>query len=66
MTSEEATALFQMRCNWDSYRITFNHGVWTAWRCSNPINVLTADTATQLNWQIRVDYGQWLQEPSQS
>ena len=65
MTSEEATALFQMRRNWDSYHITFTHGAWTAWRCSNPTNVLTADTATQLNWQIRVDHGQWRQEPSQ-
>ncbi len=66
MTSEEASALFQMRCTWDSCRITFADGVWSAWRCSNPTNVLTADAPSQLNWQIRVDYGQWLQEPSQS
>jgi hypothetical protein len=63
VTSEEATALFQMRCTWDSYRITLTNGIWTAWRHSNPANVLTADTPTQLNWQIRIDYSQWQQEP---
>jgi hypothetical protein len=61
VTSEEATALFQMRCNWDSYRITVARGVWTAVRYNNPTNVLTADTAAQLSWQIRVDYGRWRQ-----
>jgi hypothetical protein len=66
VTSEEATALFQMRCNWDSYRITVAHGVWTAVRYNNPANVLTADTAAQLNWQIRVDYSQWLQDQAES
>lgn len=66
MTSEEATALFQMRCNWESYRITFVHGVWTAVGYSNPTSVLTADTAAQLNLQIRVDYGRWLQDRAES
>jgi carbon monoxide dehydrogenase subunit G len=66
VTSEEATALFQMRCNWESYRITFTGGVWTAIRYNNPTQVLTADTAAQLNWQIRVDYGQWLQDTAES
>jgi hypothetical protein len=66
VTSEEATALFQMRCNWESYRITFTDGVWAACRYNNPANVLTADTAAQLNWQIRTDYGDWLQDLAES
>jgi hypothetical protein len=66
VTGEEATALFQMRCNWESYRITFADGVWTAVRYSNPANLLTADTAAQLNWQIRVDYGDWLQDRAEA
>jgi hypothetical protein len=55
-----------MRCNWESYRITFNHGVWSASRYNNPANMLTADTATQLNWQIRTDYGDLLQRLAES
>jgi hypothetical protein len=66
VTSEEATALFQMRCSWESYRITVADGVWTGVRYNNPANMLTADTAAQLNWQIRVDYGQWLQDRAES
>jgi hypothetical protein len=68
VTPEEATALFQMRCNWgESYRINFVDDVWTARRYNNFVDVvLAADTAEELNWLIRTDYGRWLQEPAES
>lgn len=65
MTPEKATALFQMRCKWgESYPISFADGVWAARRSNGPANVLAADTAEELNWLIRSDYGRWLQEPA--
>jgi hypothetical protein len=39
-------------------------GVWTARRHDNPAQILTADTAPDLRWQIRNDYGEWLRTRS--
>ena len=61
MTSEDATALFHLRCLWDSaYAISLTDGIWVARRRDNPTSILTADTAPELRWLLRVDYGQWL------
>ena len=61
MTSEEATALFHLRCLWHgAYAITVTDSIWVARRCDNPTRVLTADTGPELRWLLRVDYGQWL------
>jgi hypothetical protein len=61
VTSEEATALFHLRCLWqNSYMITFSDGAWTARRHYNPAKVLTAGNAPDLRWAIRTDYGEWL------
>jgi hypothetical protein len=35
-------------------------GIWIARRRDNPPRILTADTAPQLCWLLRIDYGQWL------
>jgi hypothetical protein len=38
LTSEEATALFQLRCLWASaYAISLTDGIWVARRRDNPI-----------------------------
>jgi hypothetical protein len=61
VTSEDATALFHMRCLWHgAYAISVTDGIWVARRCDNPTRVLTADTAPELRWLLRADYGQWL------
>ena len=62
MTSEDATALFHlMGCLWDTaYAIRLTDGIWVACRRDNPTRVLTADTAPELRWLLRADYGQWL------
>ena len=65
MTSDEATDLLNMRCLWqEAYAITLADGVWTARRHDHPAQVLTADTASGLRWQIRSDYGEWLRTRS--
>jgi hypothetical protein len=54
-TSDEATALFRLRCQWQhSYLITLRDGVWSASRYEDPATILTADTAPELR-QIMQD-----------
>jgi hypothetical protein len=49
VTGEEATALFQLRCQWQgSYVIALRDGVWSASRYDDPTTILTADTAPEL------------------
>jgi hypothetical protein len=61
VTSEDANDLLHLRCLWqEAYAITLNDGIWTAHRHDNPAQILTADTAPDLRWQIRADYGEWL------
>jgi hypothetical protein len=65
VTSEEATDLFILHCSWrDAYAITLSDGVWAAHRHDNPTKVLTADTAPELRWLMRTDYGEWLRTGS--
>jgi hypothetical protein len=46
VTSEDATALFHLRCLLHgAYAINANDGIWVARRCDNPTHILTADTA---------------------
>jgi hypothetical protein len=57
VTSEEATALFQLRCRWQgTYTIALREGVWSAWRLDDPATILTADTAPALRELLRDDY----------
>ena len=59
MTSEDATALFHLRCLWQSaYAISVTDGIWVARPRDNPTRILTADTAPELRWLLRADYGQ--------
>lgn len=61
MTSEDASALFHLRCLWQgAYAISLTDGIWVASRHDNPTRVLTADTASELRWLLRADYGLWL------
>jgi hypothetical protein len=61
LTSEDATALFHLRCLWDgAYAISLTDGIWVARRRDNPTRVLTADTAPELRWLLCADYGQRL------
>jgi hypothetical protein len=61
LTSEDATALFHLRCLWDSaYAISLTDDIWVARRRDNPTRVITADTAPELRWLLRADYGRWL------
>ena len=61
MTSEDATALFHLRCLWHgAYAISMTDGIWVARRRDNPTRILTADTAPELRWLLRADHGQWL------
>ncbi len=49
VTGEDATALFQLRCQWQgAYVIGLCDGVWSASRNNDPTVVLTADTAPEL------------------
>jgi hypothetical protein len=58
LTSEDATALFHLRCLWDSaYAISLTDDIWVARRRDNPTRVITADTAPELRWLLRADYG---------
>ena len=57
MTQEEATSLFQLRCNWqDVYRVEFSYGVWSARRLDDAMHLLTADTAGELRTMMQDDY----------
>lgn len=57
MTSEDATALFQLRCRWqDIYTIALRDDIWSAWRLDSPVTILTADTAPELRELLRDDY----------
>ncbi|HUA27293.1 MAG TPA: hypothetical protein VMC03_00275 [Streptosporangiaceae bacterium] len=57
MTSEEATDLFHLSGLWqNAYIITLTNGTWTARRHENPAQILTADSASGLRWQIRNDF----------
>jgi hypothetical protein len=61
VTSEDATGLFYLRCLWHgAYAISLTDGVWIARRRDNSTRTLTADTAPELRWLLRADYGQWL------
>ena len=61
MTSEDATALFHLRCLCHAaYAISVIDGIWAARRRGNPTRILTADTAPELRWLLRADDGQWL------
>jgi hypothetical protein len=65
VTADEATDLLHLRGLWQpAYTITVSEGVWTARRHDNPARALTADTAPDLRWQIRTDYGEWLRTRS--
>jgi hypothetical protein len=56
LTSEDATALFQLRCRWqDIYTVALRDGTWSAWRLDNPASILTADTAPELRELLRED-----------
>jgi hypothetical protein len=56
MTSEEASALFQLRYQWqEAYRITLSRGIWSAQRLDDPATVLTAGTAPELRGLIQED-----------
>ncbi len=60
MTSEDATALFHLRCLWQgAYAISMTDGIWVARSLDNPTHVLTADTAPELRWLLRAACGQW-------
>lgn len=62
MNSEDAIALFHLRCLWDSaYAISVTDGIWVARRRDSPTQNLTADTAPELRWLLRADYRQSLQ-----
>jgi hypothetical protein len=51
VTSEDATALFDLRCLWQgAYAISVTDGIWVAHRLDNPTCILTADTAQELRW----------------
>jgi hypothetical protein len=61
VTSEDATGLFHLRCLWHGgYAISLTDGIWVARRRDNPTRILTADTAPELRWLLRADYGQRL------
>jgi hypothetical protein len=61
LTSEDATDLFQLRRLWQgAYAISLTDGIWVARCCDNPTCILTADTAPELRWLLRADYGQRL------
>jgi hypothetical protein len=61
VTSEDATTLFHLRCLWHgTYTITMTGGIWAARRSGKPSRILTADTAPELRWLLRADYGIWL------
>jgi hypothetical protein len=65
VTSDQATDLLHLRCMWQqAYAISLSDGIWTAQRHDDPTCVLTADTAPDLRWQIRTDYGAWLRTSS--
>jgi hypothetical protein len=40
VTSEEATALFQMRCTWESYNTNLADGVWSACRYNDGVSLV--------------------------
>jgi hypothetical protein len=61
MTSEDATALFHLRCLWDgTYAISVTDDIRVARRSGKPTRILTADTAPELRWLLRADHGQQL------
>jgi hypothetical protein len=56
MTSEEASALFQLRYQWqDTYLITLSGGIWSAQRLDDPATVLAAGTGPELRRLIQED-----------
>lgn len=61
MTGDEATSLFRLRCLWgDTYSVTISpDGVWSASRLHGA-EVLTADSAEELNGLMQSDYSSWL------
>jgi hypothetical protein len=65
VTSEDATNLLHLRSLWqEAYAITLSEGIWTARSRYDPAHSLTASTASDLRWQIRNDYGEWLRTKS--
>lgn len=49
MTSEEATTLLHLRCVWEkSFRVEFHDGLWIARALAEPVELLTANTGTEL------------------
>jgi hypothetical protein len=40
--------------------MSLTDGIWIARRRDNPTRILTPDTAPDLRWQLRADYGQSL------
>jgi len=57
VTSEDATALFQLRCQWqDIYTIALRDDIWSARRADDPAAILTADTALDLRELLRDDH----------
>ncbi len=56
MTSEEASAVFQLRYRWQgAYLITLSRRIWSAQRLDDPATVLTAGTAPELRRLMEED-----------
>jgi hypothetical protein len=56
VTSEEASALFQLRYQWQgAYLITLSGGIWSAQRLDDPAPSLTAGTAQELRTLMQED-----------
>ena len=56
MTGEEASALFQLRYQWQSsYFITLSESTWNARRLDDPATVLTAGTPPELRRLVQDD-----------
>jgi hypothetical protein len=57
MTDQEQQQLWQLRTKWlGIYAIALSDGVWSARRYDDPVRLLTADTADELDEQISLDY----------
>jgi hypothetical protein len=65
MTAEEATDLFDLRCNWgDYYQITFvvDKRSWRAWRLGDATKIVRAKTTTAFRDALSKDHAAWQKE----
>jgi hypothetical protein len=61
LTAKEATSLWTMRVHWqDAYKISLNDGTWSASPLDAPAEVLTGDSAAQLNTRLQEDFAERL------